>query len=163
MSGLMSANPCVVVKRKHMQEVFEYCLDQRLSIRCLPRGAGDEWEVEFFPENHVQAVALGMFLREQKLELLGFGTPVLPSAPKNKSRRMEKKPHASPAVEIQSESIPQLPKDVLIPNEEPQVDSATQPVGIDSADFQLESTPTMEGKPSGLGLFEDDNEEAPFS
>jgi hypothetical protein len=163
MSGLMSTNPCVVVKRKHMQDVMEYCLDQRLSIRCLPRGTGDEWELEFFPENHVQAVALGMFLREQKLELLGFGSPAISPPPKTKPKRLEKKSTSPSPVEKQSEPNPepvQEPVNVAVPN---QVDSADQPVGVGNSDFQLESTPTIEGKPAGFGLFEGDNEEAPFS
>ena len=86
MNGLMSTNPCVVVKRKNMQEVLEYCLDQRMAIRALPRGTGDEWELELFPDNHLQAVALGMFLREHKLELLGFGTPSQAQAKRKKGR-----------------------------------------------------------------------------
>lgn len=164
MNGLMSANPCVVVKRKHMQDVMEYCLDQRLSVRCLPRGTGDEWELEFFPENHVQAVALGMFLREQKLELLGFGPPAISPIQKAKPKRMEKKPLSTPVVEAQSESIPQpVVEELVIPTVQNQVNSVPEPVSMENADFQLESTPIMEGKPTGFGLFEDDNEEAPFS
>jgi hypothetical protein len=162
MNGLMSTNPCVVVKRKNMQEVLEYCLDQRMAIRALPRGTGDEWELELFPDNHLQAVALGMFLREHKLELLGFGMPSSAPVQKPKPKRNEKK--AEQPVDIQTKSDPIQDASHSISVQEATINSLPAFAATPSESvFQIETTSTLEGKPSGLGLFEGDNEEAPFS
>jgi hypothetical protein len=145
-----------------MPEILEYCLDQRLAIRSLPRGNGDEWELEFFPENNLQAVALGMFLREHKLELVGFGSPSPAPAQKSKPKRTDKKgeqladtQEPTPAAELAPNPI-----EFMV-----QTDNSISPITLPASQegFQIESTPTLEGKPTGFGLFEGDNEEAPFS
>ncbi|MBM3170089.1 MAG: hypothetical protein FJZ75_00590 [Bacteroidetes bacterium] len=145
-----------------MQEVLEYCIDQRMAFRSLPRGNGDEWELEFFPENHVQAVALGMFLREHKLELVGFGAPSPALIQRAKPKRIDKKVESSNEIQpvspkAESESTP---IEFIV-----QTDNSISPITLTASEeeFQIETTPTIEGKPTGFGLFDGDNEEAPFS
>lgn len=162
MSGLMSSNPCVAVKPKNMQEVLEYCMEQRMAIRALPRGTGDEWELEFFPENHLQAVALGMFLREHKLELVGFGTPSSAPNPKSKPKRPEKKVEQMLEPQAKNAAI----DNATNPTKNEERESAGSPsfaLPLSEEPFQIDPTPTLDVKSAGFGLFEGDNEEAPFS
>lgn len=145
-----------------MQEVLEYCLGQRMAIRSLPRGMGDEWEVEFLPESHIQAVALGMFLRDHKLELVGFGTPSPAPIQKPKPKRTEKR--VDQLAEVQGTpstlGVGSSPMEFRVQN-----DNSISPVNLSRVEEEMhnESGVSPEGNPAGFGLFEGENEEAPFS
>jgi hypothetical protein len=67
--------PIVLTKRKNIQTVIDYCLEQKISFNASPRPiSNDEWEVELNINNIKDAIALGMFVRENKLELYGIAT-----------------------------------------------------------------------------------------
>lgn len=69
----LNEKPRVILKSKSIQAVFDYCLEQKIEFSVLPRTFGnDEFEVEFNIKEIKKAIVFGMFLRENKLELLGM-------------------------------------------------------------------------------------------
>lgn len=70
----MSESPSVIVKRKNIQPILDYCLDNRIECKMTPRDMPEEWDLEFTLSEIMQAVNLGMFLKENKLELAGWGS-----------------------------------------------------------------------------------------
>ena len=64
--------PKVIVKSKHLSLIFDYCIESKTAFTVNPRLTGDEWEVEFKIADIMGGVALGMFLRENRLEPAGF-------------------------------------------------------------------------------------------
>lgn len=72
---MLSQNPSVIVKRKNIQSVIDYCLDNRIESKMFPRDMPEEWEMEFAVSDIMKAINLGMFLKENKLDLIGFGSP----------------------------------------------------------------------------------------
>lgn len=70
----MSEKPKVVVKVKHMPLILDYCIENKLKFSASPRLTPDEWEFELGITDIMGAVALGMFLRENRLEMLGMQT-----------------------------------------------------------------------------------------
>jgi hypothetical protein len=65
-------NVSVIVKRKSIQVVLDYCLDNRVETKMTPRDMPEEWELEFVVADIMKAINLGMFLKENKLELVGL-------------------------------------------------------------------------------------------
>lgn len=76
--SMLNEAPSVSVKRKNIQVILEYCLDNRIEFKVAPRSLPDEYEVEFSISDVMKAISLGMFLKENKLELSGLAF----SAPK---------------------------------------------------------------------------------
>ncbi len=63
----------VIAKKKNIQPIIDYCMDARLVCTILPKGlSADEFEVELTLAGIKQAIAFGMFARENKLEVAGF-------------------------------------------------------------------------------------------
>lgn len=61
-------------KRKNLQVLIDYCLDQKLSFSVSPRTiAIDEFEVGIEISSIRMAIALGMFAKENKYEVAGLG------------------------------------------------------------------------------------------
>ncbi len=69
---MLDQSASVIVKRKNIQVVFDYCLDNRIETRMTPRDMPEEWELEFNVSDIMKAISLGMFLKENKLELVGL-------------------------------------------------------------------------------------------
>jgi hypothetical protein len=66
--------PVLLVKRKNIQFVFDYCLDQRTSFTVSPRTiSNDDFEIEVNVSGIKQAIALGMFAKENKIDVAGLG------------------------------------------------------------------------------------------
>ncbi len=95
---MLSQSPSVIVKRKNIQVVVDYCLDNRIETRMTPRDMPEEWELEFSVEDIMKAINLGMFLRENKLELIGLlntntiknsTAPTAVKAPRNSKKKVE--------------------------------------------------------------------------
>ncbi|MBL7812176.1 MAG: hypothetical protein JNL57_08130 [Bacteroidetes bacterium] len=64
--------PIVFVKRNKLQDLFDYCLDSKIEFSVKERELGiDEFEVALEVVNIKKAVLLGMFLRENRMELAG--------------------------------------------------------------------------------------------
>ena len=62
----------VIVKRKNIQVVVDYCLDNKIETRMSPRDMPEEWEMEFNVADIMKAINLGMFLKENRLDLVGL-------------------------------------------------------------------------------------------
>ncbi len=88
-----SENPTVTVKRKSVQTVFDYCLDNDFTFSVRRAAGKDEFEIEFDVTDVKRGVLLGMFLRENRLELNGHATAQPAAAPA--ARNTAKKPAAT--------------------------------------------------------------------
>jgi hypothetical protein len=77
--------PIILTKRKNVQIVLDYCLEQKLSFSANPRAISvDEWEIELNVTTIKGDIALGIFVKENKLELYGMGNST-PEVSKPKS------------------------------------------------------------------------------
>ena len=78
MSFLNEEKPTVSVKKKNLLPLIEYCIENKIDFTLTSRAQqGDDFDVEFIITNPKKAIALGMCLKELKLELNGFTiTPV---------------------------------------------------------------------------------------
>ena len=70
--------PTVSVKKKNLLPLIEYCIENKIDFTLTSRSSqGDDFDVEFIITNPKKAIALGMCLKELKLELNGLQvTPV---------------------------------------------------------------------------------------
>ncbi len=64
--------PKVVLKRKNIQTIVDFCMDESLPFSVKPQQFPDtDWEVEIQVDDVQMAIVVGMFLRDSKLELAG--------------------------------------------------------------------------------------------
>jgi hypothetical protein len=138
---MISENPTVVVKRRQINAINEFCLDNRIPFRFIPRGLNDEWDVEFEVKEIPRAIILGMFLREQRLELIGhtYISPNKQAAPATRKSKKEQREEE----ETSAEEIKQPVR-------------AAEPEKIET----LPETPLTQINENGDNTFEP--EEAPF-
>ncbi|MFN4973166.1 MAG: hypothetical protein ACK45I_00290 [Bacteroidota bacterium] len=98
----------LVTKRKHTNTVFDYCLDNRISFTVNPKGiSADEFCIDLTINGIKQAVALGMFAKEHKFEVLGFTETASPKTNTNVSKKQELK--ENPVVENHTSKVDQQP------------------------------------------------------
>ncbi len=65
--------PMVAVKRKNIQAVLDYCLENEVEFTVKPKTLGiDEWKIEVNITNVKKAIHFGMFLKEIKSEIVGL-------------------------------------------------------------------------------------------
>jgi hypothetical protein len=64
--------PKLTVKAKNLQLVFDYCIENKLKFSVAPRLIQDEWEFELNISDIMTAVALGVFIKENKIEVAGL-------------------------------------------------------------------------------------------
>ena len=91
--------PIILTKRKNIQIVLDYCVEQKLSFIANPRAISiDEWEIEINITTIKGAIALGIFVKENKLEIYGMGTVTQevvskpkPAAPAVSNKKVEPK------------------------------------------------------------------------
>ncbi|HSH65292.1 MAG TPA: hypothetical protein VLB84_05700 [Bacteroidia bacterium] len=77
MSFVNEEKPIVSVKKKNLLPLIEYCIENKIDFTLLSRSSSDDFDVEFIITNPKIAIALGMCLKELKLELNGLHvTPV---------------------------------------------------------------------------------------
>lgn len=94
--------PVLLSKRKNIQVLLDYCLDQRIAFTATPRAIShDDFEIEVHISGIKQAIALGMFVKENKFEVTGMGDLVKPKTPAPK--KVEAKPE--PKVEVKDSSV----------------------------------------------------------
>ena len=77
--------PLIVVKRKNIQSVMDYCLENEVEFTVKPKTAGiDEWKIEVNITNVKKAIHFGMFLKEIKSEIVGlpYASPIAKEAKK---------------------------------------------------------------------------------
>jgi hypothetical protein len=74
--------PVLLSKRKNIQVLLDYCLDQRVGFTVSPRAiSNDDFEIEVNVGGIKQAIALGMFAKENKIEVAGMGDLIKPKTP----------------------------------------------------------------------------------
>jgi hypothetical protein len=90
----LNENPTVAVKRKNVQAMIDYCLEKKIELTIKPKASGnsEEWHFEFNISDINSAILLGMFLRENKLELVGHSHVTAPAV--NGNSRSSKKSEA---------------------------------------------------------------------
>jgi hypothetical protein len=76
----------VFTKKKNVQLLIEYCLENKLQFSISPK-SNDDFEVVFDCESLKAAVALGMCLKELKLELSGMTSAYTTVAALKNSRK----------------------------------------------------------------------------
>ena len=78
MSFINEEKPTVSVKKKNLTPLIDYCIENKIDFTLTSRSAqSDDFDVEFIINNPKKAIALGMCLKELKLELNGLHvTPV---------------------------------------------------------------------------------------
>ena len=90
--------PVILAKRKNIQTIFDYCLDQKIEFKVSPRTiSNDEWELELSIDSIKMAIALGMFVRENKLDMYGMGEFSKPKPVSNGKKIEEKEKTITPA------------------------------------------------------------------
>lgn len=95
----MSEKPSVIVKRSKIQEVFDYCLDNKLEFSVKERLVGiDEYEISVDIADVRKAILFGMFLRENRMELSGMPQPDKSVAKKHSVTRKQPETLSPPAV-----------------------------------------------------------------
>jgi hypothetical protein len=64
--------PVVLIKRKHIQTIFDYCMDNKVefTVREKPFTV-EEFEVTLQITEIKKAIAFGIFARENKIEVVG--------------------------------------------------------------------------------------------
>jgi hypothetical protein len=73
MSFMNEATPSVTVKKKNLSSLVEYCIENKIDFTVKSRSAStDDFDVEFLISDTKKAIALGMCLKELKLELNGL-------------------------------------------------------------------------------------------
>jgi hypothetical protein len=71
MSLMNEASPSVTIKKKNLSSLLDYCIENKIDF-TLKSTAGDDFDVEFILNSTKKAIALGMCLKELKLELNGL-------------------------------------------------------------------------------------------
>lgn len=76
MSFMNEDKPTVSVKKKNLSSLVEYCIENKIDFTVKSKSS-DDFDVEFLISDTKKAIALGMCLKELKLELNGLSvTPV---------------------------------------------------------------------------------------
>ena len=72
--GFMNEDkPTVSVKKKNLSSLIEYCIENKIDFLLKSRSAsGDDFDMEFQISDTKKAIALGMCLKELRLELNGL-------------------------------------------------------------------------------------------
>ena len=69
--------PTVSVKKKNISSLIEYCIENKIDFTVKSKSSADDFDVEFIINDTKKAIALGMCLKELKMELNGLSvTPV---------------------------------------------------------------------------------------
>ena len=83
--------PKLVVRLKNLQLVFDYCIENKLKFNVAPKLSNDEWEFELNITDIMGAVALGVFVRENRLDVAGLntGAPKVQTTPQPVSKSVK--------------------------------------------------------------------------
>ena len=98
--------PKISVKRKNVQVLTDFCLENKIEFGMkLKDKSGDEWEMELNLTNVMTAIQLGMFLKENKIELAIANDSNRPSNQKANAKKDEKQHSIIPSEFEQSTAI----------------------------------------------------------
>ena len=76
--------PVAVVKKKNVFGLIEYCIENKIEFSVRPKNMNnDDSEIEFTMSSIKKAIALGMFLREQRIEMVGVSVTAPAAAASN--------------------------------------------------------------------------------
>jgi hypothetical protein len=104
----LNENPAVAVKRKSIQALIDYCLEKKIELTIKPKASGnaEEWHFEFNISDINTAILMGMFLRENKLELIGYSnTPSVVSTTTARSSKKSEVKENGASKEVPTASI----------------------------------------------------------
>jgi len=133
----MHENPSVIVKRKNIQSLLDYCLENKIEFKAAPRDMPEEWDVEFSVTDIMKAINLGMFLKENKLDLAGFGSMSSPQKPaavttaKPRTRKAEKEEKLVPPADTK----PAVISPIFSTEQEEIKSNYSSPIGNEEALF----------------------------
>lgn len=67
------SNPKVVLKKKQVPTIVEFCLEESIEFTVKQQTFPDtDWEIEMKMKDFKSAVLLGMFLRENRIDIDGI-------------------------------------------------------------------------------------------
>jgi hypothetical protein len=85
-------NPKVVLKKKQISTIVEFCLEESIEFSVKQQTFPDtDWEIEMKMKDFRAAVLLGMFLRENRIDIDGID----PQRYKRTTKKADEKPEAS--------------------------------------------------------------------
>jgi hypothetical protein len=96
METMKTEAPVVAVKKKNIQLLIDYLLENNLEFTVKQRNAGsEEWKLEMQVQDVKKAILLGMFLKEAKLELYGhaYSSPLKEAREQRKTEVQPKEVH----------------------------------------------------------------------
>lgn len=92
------ANPKVVLKKKQVQVIVDFCLEESIEFTVKQQTfPNTDWEVEMKMKDFKAAVLLGMFLRENRIDIDGIDP--------QRYKRNTKKPDEKPEPVVKEEKI----------------------------------------------------------
>jgi len=103
-----SENPRVLSKRKNIQSLIDYCLEQKVEFSVkLKDFTHDDYEVEVAVNNVKKAILFGMFLKENKLEVAGIPETAKPPqiSTKSTSKKEVIKSHIANTIKAELEQV----------------------------------------------------------
>jgi hypothetical protein len=103
-----SENPRVLAKRKNIQFLIDYCLEQKVEFSVkLKDFTHDDYEVEVAVNSVKKAILFGMFLKENKLEVAGIPETAKPpqTSTKSSSKKEVIKSHIANTIKAELEQV----------------------------------------------------------
>lgn len=130
---IQNDKPRIIVKLRNMQAILDYCLDSRIEFSCTPRISNmDEWEVELKITDIMAAVALGMFLREHRIEPVGMGnlTPKTQMAARAKQQKVRRQDSREEEQEngLLMGAVPEIHNELPEPAEAKEIVTEVKPI-----------------------------------
>lgn len=106
-----NSNPKVTVKKKQIPVLVDYCLEESIEFSVKQQTFPDtDWEIDMKLKDFRAAVLLGMFLRENRIEIDGidpqrYKRPAKKSEEKTDSAAKEEKNKAAKNLPVEPEEI----------------------------------------------------------
>ena len=111
------SNPKVIIKKKQVSVLVDYCLEEAIEFSVKQQSFPDtDWEIEMKLKDFKAAVVLGMFLRENRIDIDGIDPQKYKraakkadekEAPTKNSSKEDKKHEKAEEVESTSDSTEQ--------------------------------------------------------
>lgn len=91
-------------KRKNIQTLLDYCMDNRILFTVSPKGlVAEEFDILLSISGIKEALALGMFVKEHKFEVLGLPENSKPKSLSNISKKQD-------SIENEKTAVNETPK-----------------------------------------------------